>query len=225
MLKIVIVDDSPLMRKALSLIFQAFGVIVLFQARDFSELKEYLFQDAVIPDVIFLDIDISTADFTQSFKYLNEHFPFTRIVAVSLFNHEKLIIDVLRNGAMGYLSKHTEPEELLRAAQTVMNGEIYLSPEVVEKWKIPTGYLTASNRKKCKTILLNDREYEFLSYCARDMGYKEIAEEMGVQYKTIDSYRASVTEKLQIHTRSGLAAYAIKYGLDRKIKPDYRKEA
>jgi two-component system invasion response regulator UvrY len=123
---------------------------------------------------------------------------------------------MLRNGARGYLTKNTEPEELLRAAQTVMNDEIYLTPAVAEKWKISPAYLTGPNKKKYKTNLMNDREYEFLSYCATDMGYKEIAEEMGVQYKTIDSYRASVTEKLNIHTRSGLAAYAIKYGLARK---------
>jgi len=216
MLKIVIVDDSPLMRKALSLIFQTFGAIVLFQAQDLKALQECLFQDTVLPDVIFMYIDSSVIVWRRTFDFLTEHFPFVNIVAMSAFNHEKLVVDVLRWGARGYLSKQTEPEELLRAAQTVTAGEIYLSPEVAKRWKIPASYLVSSNRKKCKTILLNDREYEFLSYCATDMGYKEIAGEMGVQYKTIDSYRASVTEKLNIHTRSGLAAYAIKYGLDRK---------
>jgi len=88
-------------------------------------------------------------------------------------------------------------------------------PNLVEEWKIPANYLKPNYQKKYRTRLLNDKEYEFLGYCALDLGYKEIAGKMGVGYKTIDTYRATVTKKLNIHTRAGLAVYTIKHGLDK----------
>ena len=93
------------------------------------------------------------------------------------------------------------------------NNEIYIPDNILKEWKIPTDYLKSNNIKKFKTHLLNEREYEFLSYCATDYEYKGIADRMDIEYATLNIYRASVCKKLNIHSRAGLAVYAKHYGL------------
>jgi DNA-binding NarL/FixJ family response regulator len=129
---------------------------------------------------------------------------------------------MLRSGAWGYLTKNdAEPEEIRSAIDAVMNHELYLSPTVLKEWRIPSDYLKPGYHNNYKTSLLNEREYEFLSFCGTGMEYKEIAAKMKVKLSTINSYSYNVFEKLDIHTRAGLAAYAIKHGLTDIYLPEY----
>lgn len=213
MYTVAVANECAFLRNAISLICRNHGLSVLFQASNGLILQEYLSSAILFPDIIFMDVYMPGINGIEATAFISQHYPLIKVIALSLYCHEKLIIDMLKCGARGYLTKDTEFEEILVAVQAVMNDEIYIHAKVIEKWKIPANYLKPNPHNKYKTRLLNGREYEFVSYCATDMGYKEIAYKMGLKYKTVDNYRAAVCEKLNIHTKAGLAAYAVKHGL------------
>lgn len=214
MIKVVIVEDQPLTRKALSVIFNSIGLFILFQACNGADLQAFLGETMVFPDIIFMDISMPIINGIEATAFVTDHHPLIKVIALSVFCHEKLIMDMLRNGAKGYLHKSSDPEQFEFAIDVVMNNGMYIPDDIMKEWKIPAEYLKPNNIKKFKTHLLNEREYEFLHYCASDKEYKEIADKMGIQYATLNIYRASVCEKLDIHTRHGLALYAMQNGLN-----------
>lgn len=221
MYKIAIVDDYTLIREAFTDMFQKLGMDVLFTACNGKEVQTRLLNDPSLPDIIFMDINMPVMDGITATAFIAAHFPSIKVIALSGFCNEKHVIDMLKNGARGFITKDAGKEEVGHAITTIMKDEKYIPAKIISEQKIPAKYLKSNNNKKYKTKLLNDREYEFLGYCATDLGYKEIACEMGVHYKTIDTYRASVAQKLKIRTRAGLAVYAaingfIKNGIEWK---------
>lgn len=213
MIKVVIADDIALVRRAFTLICQSIGFVVLYQACNGLDLQEYLSHADMLPDIIIMDIDMPVINGIDATAYVSLHHPLIKVIGLSIFCNDRHIINMLKNGAKGYLTKNTDNEEILTAVKSVMSNGMFIPSSILEEWKIPSCYLKPDNNKKYKTILLNTKEYEFLSYCATDFGYKEIADKMNVEYKTIDNYRAAVSKKLNIHTRQGLAVYAVKHGL------------
>jgi two-component system, NarL family, invasion response regulator UvrY len=216
MYTIAIVDDYALIRDAFSDMFQSLGFTVLFSAANGKELLHHLAQDNTRPQLVFMDINMPVMDGIAATAIVSADYPSIKVIGLSGFCNEKHIIDMLKNGAQGFITKNAQRDEVMQAAQLVMNDEKYLSDKTLNELNIPLQYLRKNNTKRYKTNLLNEREYEFLSYCATDLGYKEIASRMSVQYKTVDTYRASVSQKLNIHTRAGLAVYAVEKGISKK---------
>lgn len=217
MYTIAMANNTALLREAFLAIFRSTGMFVLLLAFSGPELLEYLSHAAPVPDIVFIDLDISFPEGLRTISHITANYPLIKVIALSAFCSEKHIIDVLNAGARGYLTRDTDKEEILFAANKVMSNDTYIPARILQECRFPVAYLKPGGRKKYKTHLLNEREYEFLSYCATSMSYKEIAHKMCVKYKTIDTYRATVGEKLDIHTRSGLAVYAVKNGLDARL--------
>jgi two-component system invasion response regulator UvrY len=225
MYKIVIAEDNKVMRNWLFMYCQSLGWTVLFLAVNGLQLEEYLSASEAnsdpLPDIILMDISMPVINGIAATAFVSAHFPFIRVIALSLYVQEKPIIDVLRNGAKGYLDKNNmEPEDILSAADAAMNNEMYFSPSVLKEWQIPPACLKSGYHKNYRTFLLSNREYEFLSHCGTDMEYKEIADRMGVTLHTVNNYSTAVFEKLNIHTRAGLTAYAVKHGLTEIYQPE-----
>ena len=216
MYKIAIVDDHTLIREAFADMFQNLDLDVLFTASNGKEMLDYLLNRVSLPDIIFMDINMPVMDGITATAIIATHYPPIKVIALSGFCNEKLVIDMLKNGAQGFITKDAGKEEIRQAITMVMKNEKYVPAKILSEQNIPVKYLKSSDHKKYRTSLLNDREYEFLGYCASDLGYKEIAYEMGVHYKTIDTYRASVAQKLNIRTRAGLAVYAVMNGFNKK---------
>lgn len=217
MFNIAIAEDHPLMRAIFSLYCQSIGLNVLAQVGDGLELQEYLSTSDTLPDIVFMDINMPVINGQQATSHIHKNYPSIKVIALSVFCHEWHIINMFNRGARGYLPKDVQPEEVYHAVQAVMNGQLYIPTSIARRWNISPSCLNTEQSKKYKTKLLNTREYEFLSYCATGLGYKEIACKMGLQYKTIDNYRASVSLKLNIPTRAGMAVYATTHGLQARI--------
>lgn len=156
----------------------------------------------LLPDIILMDIHMPVMNGIVATALIFANFNSIRVIALSFFAQEKLIINMFRNGAKGYLPKNDlNPDNLLLAISTVMKDEIYLSKSILNEWQIPPEYLNKEYHKNYKTNLLNEREYEFLSLCGKDLEYKEIADKMGLKIATVNSYSYTVFAKLDIHCR------------------------
>lgn len=210
---IVIVDDHILIAKALSGIIGNFEEFeVLYECENGRDLQAR-FAGGKIPDIILLDISMPEMDGFETAAWLKEKHPAVLVMALSMQDDEQSLIKMIRSGARGYLLKNVHPEELQRALKSLLiNGSYY--PD----WATAKVFMNISSGSDAAntTILITEREKEFLRYSISEMSYKEIAAEMFCSPRTVESYRDSLFEKLGLRSRVGLAVYAIRNGYDKK---------
>jgi two-component system invasion response regulator UvrY len=164
----------------------------------------------VVPDIVMLDVNMPEMDGFETTQWLHKTYPQVKVLALSMFSDEKTIIKMFKVGAKGYLLKNTDPEELKKALDALIDKNVYLSEYV--SGKLVSG-LHQESEEPVKEIILNEKEREFLRWACSELSYKEIASKMFVSPRTVDDYRQSLFNKLKVHSRVGLVLYAIKNGI------------
>jgi len=211
MASIVLTDDHALLRNGLAGLLKSLGHRVLFEADNGKDLISKL-NSTNIPEVLMLDINMPEMDGYETARWMKNHHPEVKILALSMYDNDNAVIGMLKCGVKGYILKDSDPSILRDAINDLMEKDFYYSDHVSGK------LIHAINQKENgaignKTENLNEREKEFLKYSCSEMTYKEIAEKMFVSPRTIDGYRDALFEKLQLKTRVGLVIYAIKNGI------------
>ena len=207
---VAIADDHSLLRSALAKLINTFeNYSIVIEADNGKDLRNKI-QDQAIPDIVMLDINMPEMDGFETTQWLHKSYPQIKILALSMLSDEKSIIKMFRLGAKGYLLKNTDPEELKKALDSLMDKNVYLSEYV--SGKLISG-LHQDQEVPVKETVLNEREKEFLRWTCSELSYKDIAEKMFLSPRTVDDYRQSLFAKLKVHSRVGLAMYAIKNGI------------
>ncbi|MET0465214.1 MAG: response regulator transcription factor [Chitinophagaceae bacterium] len=206
MIQIALADDHVMLRNGLSAILQSLGFGIAAEASNGQELIDKL-RAGLSPQIVLMDINMPLMNGYDATAYIHEHFPLIHVLALSMYDDEPSIIRMLKNGARGYVLKESEPAELKLAINGVLTKGFHYSD-------IVTGSMLHSidSRGEEMSDLLNlsDREVEFLKFSGTELTYKEIASKMYLSPRTIDGYRDSLFEKLNIHSRVGLVLFAIK---------------
>ncbi len=211
MTTIALADDHVLLRKGLASLVQNLGYTVLFEADHGQEMIEKL-QAGAAPDLVLLDINMPMKDGYETARWIREHQPLIKVLALSMYDDESAVIRMLKNGARGYILKDCEPSELRTALDAVSQKGFYYS-EMVTGRLVHSIAADDENNSSKKLLALSDRETTFLKLACTEMSYKEIAAEMHLSPRTIDGYRDALFEKLNLKTRTGLVVYAIKNGI------------
>jgi DNA-binding NarL/FixJ family response regulator len=202
---VVIVDDHSLFAQALENLINSFSNFkVLYHVKNGQELIRKLASKENVPDLALIDINMPVMNGIETTQWLTKNCPDVSVIALSMDDDEQTIIRMLRAGAKGYLLKDISPAILQEAFRDVIEKGFYHSNCITNT------VLSSLHRTKESEIQLKDREIEFLKWVCTEKTYKEIASEMFLSPKTIDGYRESLFEKLQIKSRVGLAIYAIK---------------
>ncbi len=200
---VVIVDDHELFAQSLQGLVNSFsGFNVLYHVSNGKQLQTALQTKSTLPDLILLDINMPVMNGLETMQWLKEAFPNVKVLALSMDDNEDTIIKMLRYGAKGYLLKDIHPETFKMAMTEVLEKGFYNSDKVYNS--LQNGSL------KQEELQLKERELEFLNWACTELTYKEIADKMCLSPKTIDGYRESLFEKLQVKSRIGLVLYAIK---------------
>ena len=208
-IQVAIADDHKLLRNGLVRLVSTFDKYnVIFEADNGRQIKEKL-GEHIIPDIIILDVNMPDVDGFQTAQWLHKNFPQVKILALSMFSDENIIIRMLRLGAKGYILKNIEPEELKNALDSIVQKDFYLSEYI--SGKIISG-LHKDQDGLNDQVVLTEKEKEFLKHACSELTYKDIAERMFVSHRTVDDYRNGLCEKLKVKTRVGLVMYAIKHG-------------
>ena len=134
-----------------------------------------------------------------------------KILVLSMHESRTYVEEVLRAGASGYIVKNSASADLLQAIDAIRGGASYLSPAITQK--VVDAITRPLNAAPSGVAMLTDRETEVLHLIAEGLSSKEIAKELGVSLKTIDSHRSNLMDKLDIHKVSGLVRFAIRAGL------------
>ena len=143
--------------------------------------------------------------------WLKAFHPEVLVMALSVQDDDESLIRMIKAGARGYLHKNVHPAELEKALQTLVEKGMYY-PE----WATSRVFIKMAQpdeKTRGDSILLSDREKEFLQYVCTELTYKEMGEQMFCSPRTVESYRDSLFEKLGVKTRVALALYAVKTGI------------
>ena len=209
--KIAIVDDHELMAKALSGLIQKFdNYEVLFEVSSGPELIQRLGLN-MIPEIILLDISMPVMDGYQVAQWLRDNYPEIKVLALTTNIEEGAIAKMLRNGARGYLLKGCKPHELKEALESVSVKGFYYTDYVTSQL---IKNLNAENFKSPIELMgINERENRFIQLSCSDLTYTEIAERMCVSPRTVDGYRESVFQKMNVKSRVTMVMKAIELGI------------
>lgn len=207
---IVIVDDHTLIAQAIKSIISNFEAFeVLYVCENGADLIEKLNQNKKNLDIILLDISMPIMNGFETAKWLNENKPDVLIMALSMQNDEESVIKMIKNGAHGYLLKNSHPADLEKALFSLIEVGFYY-PDWASK--IVFKNMKQQDKVVKSEVKITDREKEFLKFTTTEMSYKEIADKMFCSPRTVESYRDSLFEKLELKTRVGLAVFALKNG-------------
>jgi DNA-binding NarL/FixJ family response regulator len=208
MIKILIADDHPIVRKGLKQILaETPNIIVAGEANNGAEVLKKVLKNEY--DMVLLDISMPGRDGIDTLKELKDLKPNLPVLILSIHPEDQYAMRVLRAGAYGYLTKESAPEELISAIRTVSLGRKYISPSVAEKLV----FNLDKNAEKRPHDKLSDREYQVMHMIASGKTVKEISEDLSLSVKTISTYRARILEKMKMKNIAELIRYAIKNGL------------
>ena len=184
------------------------GVTVVGEAGKGSEAIELAAQQQ--PNLILLDITMPDGSGFDVLEHVAREYPSIRIIVLTVHEAGEYAIRALREGAAGFLPKSAASTELEQAIQTVMKGEVYISPETSRKTLIEYG---KGVTKRDLLATLSPRQREVLQLIAEGRTTKQIAQLLDISVKTVETHRAQLMERLNIHDVAGLVRYAIIVGL------------
>jgi len=208
MIRILVVDDHPIVRAGLRRIAEDDrGITVTAEATSGEAALVALRQHAV--DVVLLDVSMPGSPFTETLRRLREEHPTVRILVLSAHPEDQWAVRALRGGASGYLTKDHSPEQLLDAIRRVHRGGRYVSPTLAERLAAQLGqdFVGAPHEQ------LSDREFDVLRALGTGRTVKEVAGAMGLSPKTVSTYRTRLMEKMQFATNADLVRYSAEHGL------------
>ncbi len=212
-IKIGVVDDHRLFRKGLISLIEMIdsNYSILFEADNGVELQRKIDSNNP-PDIILLDINMPDMNGFDSVEWLNEYHPLVKVLIVSMVEKEETIVQMLKLGVKGYLCKDVEPQDLQNALQEVYNKGFYYTDFITGKLVHSLQINNSATKDSSDFSKLKEREQEFLQFACSEMTYSEIADKMFLSPKTIDGYRNSLFEKLNVRNRVGLAMHAVRHG-------------
>jgi DNA-binding NarL/FixJ family response regulator len=208
-IRVLIADDHALVRAGIrALVEKIEGVVVVGEAGKGKEALELVKE--LKPNLILLDITMPDGGGFEVLDHVIKNFPEIRVIVLTVHEAGEYAIRALREGAAGFLPKSAASTELEQAIQTVIRGEVYISPETSRKTLIGIGKGTT---KRDLLATLSPRQREVLRLIAEGRTTKQIAQVLEISVKTVETHRSQLMERLDIHDVAGLVRYAIIVGL------------
>jgi two-component system NarL family response regulator len=212
--KVLIVDDHRVVREGLSAILQSKeNIQVLGEAQDGQEAVEKA--RSLLPDVILMDVSMPKMSGVEATRIIKREFPHIGIIALTMYEEQQYIFDLVRGGATGYLLKDSDSDQIVKAIQSVYRGDSLIHPAVASKILAEFSLLAQKKGKKSGWVEhdLTEREITVLRLVADGKTNKEIANNLDLSEKTVKNHVRNIFHKLQVYDRTQAAILAIRKGL------------
>lgn len=205
-------DDHVLLRNALASLIDSFGNCrVIHHSGNGKELTKSIAEGA-IPDVVILDLNMPEMNGFETAEWMQKNYPNVHVLMLTMYDSELSLIRLLQAGVKGFLKKDISPSELKFAIQSVVQSGYYYSNHTTGKLvnlfrNNPDGNI------RLQKAMLSDQDLQFLRLACSDLTYKEIAQQMRLNPRSVDSLRDQLFTKLDVKSRVGLAMVAIRHGI------------
>ena len=211
-IKVALADDHILLRNALAALIDSFEECrVINQSGNGKEMINAI-SGGTVPDVVILDLNMPEMDGFETAEWLNKNFPQVHILMLTMYDSELSLIRLLQTGVKGFLKKDIHPSELKFAIRSVMQSGFYYSNHATGKL-VNLFRNNKGGSMNLQNVMLSEQEIGFLKLACSDLTYKEIAQKMGLNPRSIDTLRDHLFIKLDVKSRVGLAMVAIRNGI------------
>lgn len=208
--RILLADDHALVRSGIRLVLESLsGLEVVGEAQGGHEALKLV--ESLRPDIALLDISMPGLNGIETARHMRKRFPSIRSVILSMHDGEAYVSQALRAGASGYLLKDATPAELELALTAVSRGETYLSTRV--SGVVIERFLQSTEKSASPLQHLTERQREILQLIAEGYSTKQIAGQLGVSIKTVETHRSLLMDRLDIHDVAGLVRFALRNGI------------
>ena len=207
-IRVLVVDDHAIVREGIcSLLARRKDIQVVGQAADGKQAVAQV--ASLAPDVVLMDISMPVMNGLEATVEVRRNFPNVRILVLSQYESKEYVLPLLRAGAAGYIAKRARASELVDAIRAVYYEGAFLQPNIARA--VVEG-VTDGPHAEAQPIL-TEREKQVVRLVADGLSSREIADELGLSVKTVDTHRANIMEKLHIHSSVELVKYAIREGI------------
>ena len=214
-IRILLVDDHAVLRAGLRALLEAEpGFLVVGEASTGEE--GVIKAKQLMPDVVVMDLSMPGAGGLEAVRQIAALEKGIRTLVLTMHGEEEHLLPVLEAGGSGYVNTRSADEELIEAIKTVASGDVFLYPSGA-KLLLRGLKQKAEPGEEDPLEKLTDREREVLAFTVEGFSSSEIGKKLFISPKTVDTYRARIMEKLNLHHRSELVRFALKTGL---LKPD-----
>ncbi len=211
-IRVLVADDHAVVREGIRHVLEREpGFEVVAEAANGSEVVELA--ERHHPDVVVLDISMPGESGLQVAARLRRSVPDARVLILSMHDNTEYVLESVRAGAHGYLLKDTAATELRRAVLAVRAGEAFFSPPIARRLSAAVRGDLEREQRTGDLGSLTAREREVLHGIAVGRTNKEIAAELGISHRTVETHRESLMRKLRIRTVAGLTKFALEMGL------------
>jgi len=209
-IKLLIADDHPLFRQGLKHTFsETSDITVIREAENSDDLIAMVQQHPADEyNVILLDIAMPGKGALDTLKQLKLENPKLPILVVSVYSEDQYAVRFIKAGASGYLTKESDPDQLVEAVRKLACGGKYASPRITEKLAFDF-----SNSDKPLHETLSDREYQVFGMIANGISLTDIGKQLSLSVKTISTHRTRILEKMKMKKNAELIRYAINNNL------------
>jgi DNA-binding NarL/FixJ family response regulator len=209
-IRVMIVDDHRILRAGLKTLLNPDpNLEVVGEATNGEEALQIARE--IRPDVVLMDIGMPGMDALEATRQFVRMVPNSRVLILTMYEDGELLQAYLRAGASGYIIKRAAESELIDAIYAVWRGMIYIHPSLMQALLPPTQ--KESPQIPLETEPLTSREMEVLHLAAHGHTNREIASTLNISVRTVETHRANLMEKLNLHSRVELTRYAEEHGL------------
>ena len=210
-IKVLIADDHQIVREGLrSMLEKEPGIKVVGEAEEGRTTLRLARE--LTPDVIIMDVAMPDLNGIEATRQIVAEFPAIKVIALSMHDDRRFVLHMIKAGAKGYLLKDSAFKDLAKAIRVVVANKTYLSSEIADI--VVKDYLaTATSEESSAFYLLSPREREVLQLIAEGKTSNQVAENLHVSIKTVETHRAQLLRKLKVKSVAELTKYAIREGL------------
>ncbi|MCW3074256.1 MAG: two component transcriptional regulator, LuxR family [Flaviaesturariibacter sp.] len=211
MIKIIIADDHELIRQGFHVLLRKQEQIqIAGEAQDGKELLQKV-RD-LEPDIVITDIMMPLMDGIEATRQIKQEYPHIGVIALTMFNEDHLVIDMLEAGAQGYLLKNTNKNELAEAVHAVYHGGTYFCAATTAKLACLIGMSKFNPYRTKPRTQFTEKETLIMQLICQEKLNTDIAKELNMSVRTVEGYRERVFEKTGAKNIAGIAVFAIKHG-------------
>jgi len=215
-ISVLIADDHEIYRDGLRMMLKKQTGIEWFgeaeNGRDVIEMARKL-----KPDIILMDIVMPLKSGIAATKYLKENYPGISVIALSMYNEDNLVVDMLEAGAKGFLLKNSDKKEIIDAINTVYKQTPFYCKSTTGKLAQMIGNSSFNPFLKTQKNIFSEKEIEIIKYVCQELTNKQIGEKLFISSRTVEGVRLRIQEKINAKSSTGIVIYAIKNGLFKPI--------
>lgn len=213
-IKLVIADDHEVYRDGLKALLERVKRLQLHIVGEASNGKELVaITEQVQPDIVLTDIMMPVMDGIEATRIITTAHPTVRVIALSMFNQDNLVLDMFTHGATGYLIKNAHKDEIVEAIETVFAGHTYYCRSTSMKLaRLIAAHKPSAGPQKQK-VSFSERELQVIRLICLEKTTKEISDELNISPRTVEEHRIRIRDKMDVKSTTGIVIYAIRHQL------------